>query len=1035
MSRSLARRFAVAGLVLLAALWMASSASAEEATFGISSFSTTVASTQAGGHPNLVSDFLVTTDELGNAAQQPKDVHVQLPVGLTGNPQAVPRCSLRDFERLKCSRDTQVGIIEPQFIAACHGLRTTLGANGGVGQVPPTTLTQAIASGGGTLIVESTAGIGSGDTITIGSGEEAETVNVSAVPSSTELVLSGGTFREHPAGTIVRDDLIHVANASGFCGGQQNEITIGSGPSAETAKIAYAEPPNRLVLDGPLEHLHANGEPVTHHAVTVTGPFPLYNLEPMPGHVATLGMSLLLTGIYIQLDFDEGRGGGITASINNISTLIGFVGSKITLWGVPAEPANDALRCNPFGVECGPSGVAPAPFITTPTNCSEPFTAAIVADSWQDPTRSVSGQSIEPPPIGCERLGISPTLSVSTDTTQADAPAGYTIDLKVPQQESASALATPDLKTVSVTLPAGTSLSPGGAAGLEACTQAQFDASNCPGASAVGTASISSPLLANPLEGHVYLAAATAGEPYRVFVLATGEHVTIRLTGSIHADPASGRLTITFDDAPQLPMSEFRASFFGGPSATLANPPTCGTATTVARVTSYAGQVAEPASSFTVSADSRGTPCGSAQPFDPRLVAGATVPLASAFSPFTVTIERPSDQQSIGGLTAQLPAGVAGLLSHRQLCGQEQAAAGTCPSASHVGSVSVAVGAGERPVGLSGSVYLTGPYDGAPLGLSIVLPASIGPFQLGTLVVRARVLVDPHDLHLTVISDPIPQVFAGIPLRMQGLTIALDEPGFMFNGTSCAAQTVTATVGSAQGASASLTNPFRLTGCSGLGFAPRVKASTQRHAGIQGNGASLVVTVANRAGPGQANMRAAAVQLPAQLRPRLSTIRRACPDATFARDPSACDAAARVGRLTVSTPALSAPLTGFMYLVAHGGRAYPSLVVTAEEQGVKALLEGTFAISGKNTIRASFDSLPDVPISSISVEFPRGPNSMLAATANPCVKSWHFPYSITGQNGARRNGVAPVAVSGCPRHRAAKPKSSKKKTKPKKRAR
>jgi hypothetical protein len=174
--------------------------------------------------------------------------------------------------------------------------------------------------------------------------------------------------------------------------------------------------------------------------------------------------------------------------------------------------------------------------------------------------------------------------------------------------------------------------------------------------------------------------------------------------------------------------------------------------------------------------------------------------------------------------------------------------------------------------------------------------------------------------------------------------------------------------------------------------------------------------------------------LPVQLRPRLSTIRRACPEATFGRDPSACDAAARVGRLTVSTPALSAPLTGFMYLVGHGGRAYPSLVVTAEEQGVKALLEGTFAITGKNAIRASFDSLPDVPISSISVEFPRGPNSMLAATANPCAKSWHFPYSITGQNGARRSGVAPVSVSGCPKHRATKRKSSTKKSNPKKRA-
>jgi hypothetical protein len=1012
------------GIVLLAALLAppAIASAAEVPAFGVSTFDASATSTQAGAHPDYTTSFSLATDALGNPIQQIKDAQIQLPAGVIGNPLAVPRCSSIDFQSFKCPPNTQVGVIEPSFIVACHGVQTTLGY-GGVGQLPPTVLTEAVAAGESTLTVESTANMQSGDNVTIDVGGNEETATATVI-DSTHIALSNGVQQPYPVGTPLADDVITVASTAGFCNSEDHSITVGNGASAETDTIAYIEAPHRLNLQAPLVHEHALGELVTHVASTHQGPLAIFNLEPSPGHVATLGVSLLLASIYVQVDLRDGGRNGLTASFNDVSTLLGFTGSRFTLWGVPAESSHDAVRCGELGLECQAAKIAPLAFVTNPTNCSAPLTTTISVDSWQDPGHFVSTQSTLPAPTGCELLRMSPSISVSTDTPQADSPAGYTIDLKLPQNEDPLGLATPTLKTVSLTLPVGTSLSPSGAVGLEACTDAQVGEGGCPGASTIGTASIASPALPDHLEGRVYLAAPTAAEMYRVFVVASDDSVTVRLTGQIHPDPATGQLTIVFEEAPQFPLSDFQVSFFGGPSASLANPPTCGTAVATSQLTTYAGQTAAPQSSFVVAADSKGADCPATQPFSPQVTAGTIAPLADAFSPFTLTISREDEQQNLSSLTAQLPAGLLGMLSRVPACAEPQATAGTCSAASRIGSAFVAAGAGDEPLHLPGSIYLTKQFRGAPFGLSIVVPAAAGPFDLGTIVVRARVLVDPKDMHLTVISDPLPEILAGIPLRVRTISLTLDRPGFIFNPTNCAAQAVVTTLGAAQGANALSATPFRLAGCSALAFAPRLTASTQAKASAGGNGARLDLTIINHTAVPVAGIRSSTVTLPSQLRPRLTTIEQACPSATFFGNRSDCAPGSHVGIVTVHTPTLSSALTGPIYLVSRGGRTYPELILILQGEGLTVEIDGKLSISKSGTITAGFTELPDVPISSFYIQLPSGLHSMLGATASLCSGKLLLPYTLVGQNGAKIHQVARASVNGCHRHRKSSTRKS-----------
>ncbi len=693
------------------------------------------------------------------------------------------------------------------------------------------------------------------------------------------------------------------------------------------------------------------------------------------------------------------------------------------------------------------SGRTPVAFFTNPSDCSgNAVTSAIHMDSWQNPGRFgadgtpdfsdpnwVGATSASPPVTGCDQLQFTASLAAQPDTSAANSPSGLNVDLQVPQNEDPGALATPPLKQAVVTLPAGMAVNPSAADGLQACSAAQIGLGNsnapqCPEASKVGSVELSTPAVAGVLSGAVYLAAQDENPFHTLLALyvvvddpTTG--VLVKIPGRIDVDPVTGQLTTTFAELPQFQFSDLKLHFFGGPRAPLRTPATCGTYTTSASLTPWSapdsGPPANALDSFQITSG-----CGGG--FNPAFSAGTVNNQAGGFSPFTATFSRTDQDQDLAGIVVKPPPGLLGLLKSVEQCPEPQASQGTCGPNSLIGHTTVAAGTGPNPFYVQGGqVFLTGPYKGAPFGLSFVVPAVAGPFDLGNVIVRAAIGVDPHTAQITVTSDSLPTILQGIPLDVRTVNVTIDRPGFMFNPTSCEPLTVAGTVTSTQGASANVSSRFQATNCANLAFKPSFKVSTQARTSKK-NGASLDVKVGYPSGP-QANIRSVAVTLPKQLPSRLTTIQQACPEATFAANPAACPAGSVIGTATAKTPVLANPASGPAYLVSHGGVAFPDLVVILQGEGVTLDLVGSINIK-KGVTSSTFASVPDAPISSFELKLPEGPHSGLAAVlpakakGNLCGTSLTMPTTLTGQNGAQVKQTTKIAVSGC-----SKPKKKSKK--------
>jgi hypothetical protein len=820
---------------------------------------------------------------------------------------------------------------------------------------------------------------------------------------------------EAPAGASA----LEVPDAEAFCPYEPGlRVTIGSGPDAETDEVSAIEwgaGESVIKLATPLEHSHAAGEQVSHTANAVVFPLPLFNLQPLPGHQATFGASLVFATILINVDVANPATGELKATMTDVSTLLGMTGATLNLWGVPAEAKHNAARCIEFLTECGFAGGPSIAFMSNPTACTgAPLQGSVSVSSYEG--ESASATTTMPPVTGCEQLRLSPYLSVTPDTTERDAPAGYEVDLKVPQNSQPEGLTTPDVKDVSVTLPAGTSLSPAMASGLQSCSEAQFAAEDCPNASKVGTAEIATPFLIEKLKGSVFIGEPSATEKYPLRVAVSTGTTTIKLSGQAEPDPVTGQATVVFENAPQLPFIELKLNIFGGPTAVLANPAACGPAVSTSQITSYGGQLATPSSEFTVDSNDAGGSCPPSPSFAPSFSAGTTSPQAGGFSPLTLTASRADGEPSLSSFSIELAPGLLGMLKSVPVCPEPQAASGTCTSASQVGTATILAGAGPLPLPVSGPIYLTGPYDGAPFGLVVVANASVGPFNLGTAIIRSRIFISPSDLHLTITSDPFPQIMGGIPLRLRTVNVTFNRPDFMFNPSGCSPQTIAGTVDGIGGVSAQVSSPFQVAGCESLPFAPRLSATTQAGASSRGNGASLAVKIVNPA-QSAGTMHTAAIELPSQLRPRLAAIQNACL-AKNALTPAACPPDSLVGHATVASPVLSTPLSGPIYLVAHGGTALPSLVLQVSGEGITTTLTASLTISSHGPITADFQSLPDMPIGTLELLLPSGPHSMLGAIENVCRKALRMPYKLTDQGGTVLKATAAVAVSGCPKHAA-----------------
>jgi uncharacterized repeat protein (TIGR01451 family) len=785
---------------------------------------------------------------------------------------------------------------------------------------------------------------------------------------------------------------------------------------------------------------------------------PVFNVTTNPGEIAKLGFSIEGYGIQGTVSLRPGNYGVRTLFQNILDNDLEVAGISLTIWGVPADPSHDLMRGRVCAYTPGsceydnatevslhpPNGQSstslPTPYLTAPTDCTgEPLQATLEADSWQEPGRNVTDSLSVGPLMGCGLLEFAPAITASPDTARADTPAGFTFGVQMGQEGlvNEAVNSESDIQGTTVTLPEGVVINPGQANGLGACqlSQAHIEEEgppSCPSNSKVGQVAIETPVLRNKLEGNVYV---LQSNPPDVKLLVAPEDpqdgLYVKFVGNVHLDEKTGRLTTTFEGTPQLPFSNLKLSFSGGAQAALATPVECGEYTTNTVFAPWsAPYVAEafPSSTFAITEGPDGSACPSSPaPFAPSLDAGSTTDQAGGFTDFSLLLTRADGQQRISTLQFKTPEGLLGMISKVPLCGEPEAANGNCPAASQIGHTVVEAGPGPYPLVVPqpgqppAPIYLTGSYDGAPYGLSIVVPLVVGPFNLGTIVTRARIEVDPHTSQLTVTTDPLPPIIHGVPSDLRTINAVIDRPGFMFNPTNCSPMSFSGTATSTEGASAPISTHFQVGSCRSLKFKPDLKVSTSGKTS-RANGASLdakliypTTPLGNNQASSQSNIARVKVELPKRLPSRLKTLQKACVAATFEANPANCPAASVVGHAKAVTPVLPVPLTGPAYFVSHGGEAFPSLVVVLQGYGVTVDLVGSTFISKHGITSSTFKTVPDVPVSSFELDLPEGANSALAAPHDLCKGKLAIPTEFVAQDGAVIHQSTKIAVTGCPR--------------------
>lgn len=778
----------------------------------------------------------------------------------------------------------------------------------------------------------------------------------------------------------------------------------------------------------------------------LTMDIPVFNMIPPKGSVAALAFAYIGQPVWITIELDPANQYAIVANLKYTTEVLTVRAARLRLWGVPADPAHDTLRMDPTqpdatGMGAAFTGAPIKPYLTMPSLCGVPGALQIRADSWSNPGAFTPWQvGTEATMTGCDdaRFRFEPSITLQPTVRSANAPTGLDVVLSVPQKSDVvsdatdlypesgkdAAIPTPPLKDAKVVLPAGMTVSPSSADGLAACTPLQIGLGTnadpaCPDASKIGTTRIDTPLLDTPLTGGIYLATQNDnpfGSLLALYLVAKGDGVVIKLPGRIAPDPVTGQLTATFDENPPVPFSKLHLQFKSGPRAPLVTPPTCGVKTTTAEFTAWNVQLptAQASDSFTIDGN-----CATG--FNPGFTAGTENPSAGKDSPLITRFTRGDSDEELSTIDISLPNGVLGHIADVDLCSDGQASAGTCGAGSLIGRATVGAGPGSNPFYITdGRVHMTGPYKGAPFGLSIVVRAKAGPLDLGNVIVRAAVHVDKRTAALRVVSDPMPRILQGIPLHIRVVDITVDRPGFMFNPTNCSVMSAGATIRSTGGKAATKSSRFQVGDCAALPFAPRMairvggRGRTQR-----GRTTPLAATV--RMAPGHANLRGVRVTLPLALNARLPVIEEACTLAEF--EAGNCEDA-RAGTAVAVTPLLRDPMRGNVYFVRNGSRL-PDMFVALRGQGrssgVAVDLAGRITIPGSKRLRTNFNTVPDVPITKFALRLVSGRNGPIGNTRNlcqPASRRQRVGLSFTGQNGATVHRSQRLTIRGCKKARS-----------------
>ena len=780
---------------------------------------------------------------------------------------------------------------------------------------------------------------------------------------------------------------------------------------------------------------------------------PLFNLTPASGSVAKLGF--LPVGVFVTIDagLDPQAPYRGHATVANVSQLIATLASTVTVWGYPADPAHDAARG-------APSGAPLKPFLTLPRSCSGPLTTSFSADSWQDPGNFISADAGSPALTGCPSLGFDPAPAAAPSTDVADSPSGFdfSIDVDDPGLTDPTGTAKSDLKKAVVTLPQGITVNPAAANGLGACSPAQLAqesaasdfGSGCPASSRIATVAVTTPLLSDQLSGSVFLAT-PYDNPFDTLLAGylvikdPARGVFVALAGKITADPNTGQLVASFDQNPQLPFDHLQVNFKTGPHAPLLTPATCGDYQIDTELTPWSGTAPiDHADGFQITSSPSGGDCPStpaSQPNSPSFDAGTISPISNNYSPLVVDLRRPDGSQRFKSVTVAPPPGLLGKLAGVPACSEAQIAAAqsrsnpgdgaaeqsdpSCPASSRVGTVHVAAGAGPDPYWAQGTAYLAGPYNGAPLSFVIITPAVAGPFDLGVVVTRVAVAIDPATAQITAVSDPIPAFLDGIALDVTQAKIAIDRDSFTRTGTSCDPSSFTGQLLSDQDQAAQLSAPFQLSDCSRLAFKPKLAISLR--GGTKRNGHPALTTVL-RARSGDADIRKAGVILPPTMQLDQSHIQAPCTRPQFAQNQ--CPAASVIGSVTATSPLVDYPLSGPVYL-RTGDNPLPDVVL--DLHGPPSQPIHITQVGKVDTVharlRTTFDAIPDAPIAKATIRLLGGSKGLLVNNTDLCAKPDLAAVRLIAHNNATSLTLPTAKVAGCKKHKAKKHKAKKHKAK------
>jgi hypothetical protein len=663
------------------------------------------------------------------------------------------------------------------------------------------------------------------------------------------------------------------------------------------------------------------------------------------------------------------------------------------------------------------------PFLQNPTTCDAPLSSSLDVLSYDGGTSHAD--SAWPQMTGCNQLSFNPSLYAQPTTDQTDTPSGINVNLQVPQQQSPSVPSPSELRAATVTLPAGFSINPNAADGKTACTdeEARFgteEEAQCPEFAKIGSLEIDSSALPGPIPGFVYFGQPLPGNRYRIFLTANGFATHIKLAGTVTPDPQTGQLVISFENLPQSPLTEFNMHFFGSERGILATPTQCGTYAVTSTFAPWDSSLAAQTSSqfFTLHSGPGGAPCpGPSRPFNPTFKAASAGNTAGAHTPFAIDLTRADGDQTLSGLTVTTPPGFSGTLKGIPYCpesaiaglessaysGLSELASPACPPASQVGDVTAGAGAGSRPLHVPGKVYLAGPYKGAPLSLVVVIPAVSGPYDLGNVVIRAAIKVDPLTAQVTATSDPLPQILDGILLRARSIRVDLNRPQFALNPTNCDPLSVDATISGDQGGRVHGSTPYQVANCAALPFGPKLTLKLTGGIKRRGHPAIHAVVASN---PGEANIHSVSVTLPKGELLDNGHIGTVCTRVDFAK--KACPASSKIGSVEVKTPLLDNPLSGSVYL-RSSQHDLPDMALDLSGQIDFEAVGRIDSVKGR--LRTSFESVPDVPFSEIALDLMGGSKGLLVNSESLCEKAKSASVTMIGQNGVPDSTKSKLQVS------------------------